>query len=115
MLGAAIEMSTVLGLDADRRPVWQDRKEHLAPFPTAAVADPRVHDDDPRDEPQPSPFPTATVADPAAHDGGDAGEEIEVLIAQECGSPPFAMAFAPSVSQCLVAVLALDLSLEGEV
>ena len=44
VLGAAIEMSTVLGVDADRRPLWQDRKEHLAPFPTATVVDPAAPD-----------------------------------------------------------------------
>ena len=32
--------STALGLDADLRPLWTDRADHLAPFPTASVRDP---------------------------------------------------------------------------
>ena len=40
ILKTAIETSTVLGVDADLREGWQDRLDHLAPFPTASVADP---------------------------------------------------------------------------
>jgi hypothetical protein len=40
VLGAAIAASTVLGLDADLRKGWQDRVDHLAPFPRAAIPDP---------------------------------------------------------------------------
>ena len=40
ILRTAIDASTALGVDADLRPQWQDRLDHLAPFPTAVVPDP---------------------------------------------------------------------------
>ena len=40
VLRTAIDASAALGVDADLRPQWQDRLDHLAPFPTAVVPDP---------------------------------------------------------------------------
>jgi len=40
ILRTAIDASAALGVDADLRPQWQDRLDHLAPFPTAVVPDP---------------------------------------------------------------------------
>jgi hypothetical protein len=39
---AAIDMSNVLGVDNASRPLWQDRIDHLAPFPTATVTNPQA-------------------------------------------------------------------------
>ena len=33
-------MSSTLDIDSDKRTLWQDRLDHLAPFPTAWVANP---------------------------------------------------------------------------
>jgi alpha-L-fucosidase 2 len=40
IIKTAIETSTVLGVDADLRAEWQDRVDHIAPFPTQVVIDP---------------------------------------------------------------------------
>ena len=40
VLGAAVDASTVLGVDEALRPVWSERLANLAPFPTATLGDP---------------------------------------------------------------------------
>ena len=40
VLQAAVDASTVLGLDADRRAVWSDIAQHLAPTPRGSIPDP---------------------------------------------------------------------------
>jgi hypothetical protein len=40
VLAAAIDASSVLGVDADLRPVWAERLANLAPFPTVTLEDP---------------------------------------------------------------------------
>lgn len=37
LLRAVLEASEILGVDADRRPVWQNILEHLAPYPTLVL------------------------------------------------------------------------------
>lgn len=33
ILNTAIETSTILGVDAELRPAWQDRVDHMSDFP----------------------------------------------------------------------------------
>jgi hypothetical protein len=40
VLRAAAETAVVLGLDSERRPVWDDLAKHLAPFPRGSIRDP---------------------------------------------------------------------------